>query len=217
VYNNLGLTLQELKRPGEAAVYLRQAVRLRPAFAEAHNNLGLALADQGRFGEAEACYHDALRLRPGYTEAHVNLGSTYKEQGRPAEAAACYQIALWLQPNSVTAHWNRSLAWLQGGDFARGWPEYEWRWRRPQTPPRSFRQPKWDGSPLEGRTILLHMEQGLGDMLQFIRYAAPLKRRGATVQVETLKLLVPFFRRCPGVDQVFAEGDALPDFDGQAP
>jgi hypothetical protein len=61
------------------------------------------------------------------------------------------------------------------------------------------------------------MEQGLGDMIQFIRYTAPLKRQGATVLVETLKLLVPFFRRCPGVDQVFAEGEALPDCDVQAP
>jgi hypothetical protein len=117
----------------------------------------------------------------------------------------------------VAAHWNRALAWLLMGDYARGWQEYEWRWQRPQTPPRPFRQPRWDGSPLAGRTILLHMEQGLGDMLQFIRYAAPLKRQGATVLVETLKLLVPFFQRCPGVDQVFAEGEALPDFDVHAP
>ena len=90
-----------------------------------------------------------------------------------------------VDPQSASAHWNRALARLAAGDFERGWAEYEWRWRRPQTPPRPFRQPAWDGAPLEGRTILLWMEQGLGDMLQFIRYVG----EGRGVRGEGARLL----------------------------
>jgi tetratricopeptide (TPR) repeat protein len=215
-YNNLGLALTELRRPAEAVVLLRQAVRLRPGAAEGHNNLGLALSDLGRFEEAEAAFHEALRLNPKYAEAHTNLGSAFKEQGRTDEALACYQVALWLQPDSASTHWNRALAWLQAGDFERGWPEYEWRWQRTKTPPRRFPQPAWDGSPLAGRTLLIYMEQGLGDMLQFIRYAA-LAQPGGRVVVECPGILRPLFSRCRGIDQLVAEGDPLPPFDVHAP
>jgi tetratricopeptide (TPR) repeat protein len=216
-YNNLGLALVETRHSAEAVVYLQQAVRLRPQAPEGHNNLGLAYADLGRFPEAEGCYRDALRLNPRYVEAHNNLGSTYKEQGRTAEALAGYQLALWLDPASASTHYNRSLAWLQAGDYQDGWPEYEWRWRRPTATPRSFRQPRWDGTPLAGRTILLYCEQGLGDTLQFLRYASLVQATGGTVLLECPGSLVPLLRTCPGIDRLIAEGDPLPDFDVQAP
>jgi tetratricopeptide (TPR) repeat protein len=215
--NNLGLALTEAGLPGEAEVLLRQAVRLRPAFAEGHNNLGLALAAQGRFAEAEAAYGEALRLNPGSVEAHTNLGSAYKEQGRLDEAQACYQFALWLDPSSPSAHWNRALAWLQAGDFERGWAEYEWRWRRKKSPPRPFRQPRWDGAPLAGRTILLHAEQGLGDTLQFVRYAAAVKARGGTVVLAGPRALLPLLASAPGVDRLVDDTGALPETDVHAP
>jgi Flp pilus assembly protein TadD len=213
--NNLGLALSESGRPGEAAVLLRQAARLRPQM-EAHNNLGLALADLGRFGGAEGCYERALALDGGYAEAHVNLGSCFKERGRSEEAVACYEQALRLDPTSASARYNRALALLQQGDYERGWPEYEWRWRRPQTP-RPFEQPRWDGSPLEGRTILLWCEQGLGDTIQFIRYASLVKAKGGTVVLECPPRLVPLLSTCAGVDRLMAEGEALPGFDVQTP
>ncbi|HJT76014.1 MAG TPA: tetratricopeptide repeat protein, partial [Gemmataceae bacterium] len=216
-FNNLGLALTEARRPEEAVVFLRQAVRLRPAMKEAHNNLALAYADLGRFAEAEACCQEALRLDAGYVEAHSNLGNVYKEQGRLAEALACYQLALWLNPEAASTHYNRALAWLQRGDYARGWPAYEWRWRRPQTPPRPFPQPRWDGSPLRGKTVLLYMEQGLGDMVHFLRYAPLVRRQGGRVVVECPASLVPLFSTCPGIDQLVAEGEPLPAFDVQAP
>jgi tetratricopeptide (TPR) repeat protein len=217
VYNNLGLELIELGKVGEAAVVLRQAVRLRPNAAEAHNNLGLALAEQGKFIQAEASYEEALRISPHYADAHANLANTYKDQGRFEEALASHQLALWLQPQAASTHWNRSLVWLQTGDFEQGWPEYEWRWQRKQAVCRPFRQPRWDGSPLAGRTILLHMEQGLGDMLQFIRYAPLVQQRGGRVVVECPGFLVPLFSRCPGIAQLIAEGSPLPEFAVQVP
>jgi tetratricopeptide (TPR) repeat protein len=215
--NNLGLALTRLARPAEAAVFLRQVVRLRTDFAEGHNNLGLALADQGTFAAAEGCFEQALRLNPRYAEAHTNLGSCFKEQGRLREAVACYELALALEPDSASTHWNRSLAWLQMGNYEQGWPEYEWRWRRKGTPPALFTQPRWDGTPLRDRTVLLHAEQGLGDVLQFLRYAPLVKERGGRVLVAVPPRLVELASTCPGVDRVVPESGPLPPFDTHVP
>src|SRR5262249_49201296 len=133
------------------------------------------------------------------------------------EAVACYQQALWLQPDLASAHWNRALAWLQRGDYRQGWSEYEWRWRRKRSQPRTFDRPLWDGSPLEERTLLIHMEQGLGDMIHFIRYAALVQRGGGRVVVECPALLLPLFATVPGMDRLVAEGADLPPFDVHAP
>ena len=214
---NLGLTLTEHGHAGEAAVLLRQATRLRPHYIEAHNNLGLALAELGRFEEAIVCYERALALNPRYAAGHANLGSAYKGMCQPEEAAASYEMALRYEPESPSSHWNLSLAWLQMGDFERGWREYEWRWQRPSTPPRPYRQPKWDGTPLDGRMVLLWCEQGLGDALQFVRYAPLVKERGGRVALECPGLLAPLLRTLAGVDALVAEGTPLPPFDCHAP
>ncbi len=103
------------------------------------------------------------------------------------------------------------------GDFDRGWPEYEWRRRLPSIVWRHFDQPLWDGSRLEGRTILLHAEQGLGDTLQFIRYAPLVKERGGTVIVECQPSLVRLLAGTSGVDQLVAQRAPVPAFDVQAP
>jgi tetratricopeptide (TPR) repeat protein len=216
-YNNLGLALSDADRHGEAVVILQQAVRLRPQAPEGHNNLGLALAGAGRFREAEAAYAEALRRDPGYAEAHNNLGSALKEQGRLEEALAAYQVALWHNPRSASTHYNRSLALLAAGQWEEGWREYEWRWQRGRMMQRPFRQPPWDGSALNGRTILLWSEQGLGDTIQFARYAAVVKGRGGRVVLECPGCLVPLFRSLPGVDVLVAEEQPVPEFDVQVP
>ena len=215
--HNLGAALTRLRRGGEAAVFLQQAVRLKPDFADAHNSLGLAYTEIGDFPAAETCFKHALQLNPRIIEAHTNLGSTYKEQGRLEEAVACYDLALALDPEAATTHWNRSLAWLQMGDFQQGWPEYEWRWKRKSTTLPPYPQPRWDGSPLRGRTILLHVEQGLGDMIQFIRYVAPVKAKGGTVIVAAPLPVVELLATCTGVDKTVTENQALPAFDVHAP
>ena len=117
------------------------------------------------------------------------------------------------------AHWNRALAWLLAGDFEQGWPEYEWRWQWKDFPSskRSFSQPLWDGSSLAGRTILLHAEQGLGDTIQFIRYAPLVKSSGGTVILECQPALLRLLQSCAGVDRLLAKGSSLPHFDVHAP
>ncbi len=215
--NNLGLALAEAGRPAEAVPVLRQAARLQPASPAAWNNLARALTDLARFAEAEAAVAEALRLEPGGAEGHHHLGNLYKEQGRLEEALACYRQALRLDPHSAATQYNRALALLQAGDYARGWPAYEWRWKRKKAKPRTFREPAWDGGPLAGRTILLWCEQGLGDALQFVRYAPRVKARGAAVVLECPGYLLPLLSTCPGVDRLVAEGAAPPPFDVQVP
>jgi tetratricopeptide (TPR) repeat protein len=214
--NNLGWALTERGKAAEAVSILRQSVRLRPTAAEGHNNLGLALADLGQFEEAEACYCESLRLDPGYTDAHVNLGNALKERGRTDEALSCYQMALWLKPDLASARYNRSFALLQAGRWKEAWPEYEWRWRRGSSPARHTEKPRWDGAVLSGRTILLWCEQGLGDAIQFVRYAALVKEKGGRVVLECPAQLTALLANCSGVDAVVAEGEPLPPFDVQA-
>jgi hypothetical protein len=126
-------------------------------------------------------------------------------------------VALWQEPGRASAEYNRALCWLKAGNYEKGWPAYEWRWRRPTMPPRPFRQPRWDGSPLEGKTILLWCEQGLGDAIHFVRYAKQVQERGGKVVLECPGSLVELLATCPGGEKVVAEGESLPDFDVQAP
>ena len=217
VHLNLGAALQEKREPVEAAVSLRHALRLRPNLVEAHLNLAAALQDQDRIDEAIEHCREALRLRPESAEAHVNLAAARHSRGELDEALASYEDALRLNPDLAEAHKGRALAWLQTGDFDRGWPAHEWRWKESKAQPRPFRQPLWDGSPLAGRTILLHAEQGLGDILQFIRYATLVKPSDGKVLVACPRSLDPLLATCSGVDELVGMGPDFPPFDVHAP
>jgi tetratricopeptide (TPR) repeat protein len=215
-HNNLGVALTAQRNPEEAAACFRRALEIKPDFLDARNNLGVALKDQGKFDEAIACYQAALGQDPAYAQAQYNLANALCEQGRRDEAAACCRRALELVPDLAEAHVQLSLLALLTGDFALGWAEYPWRWKTKQCQPRDFAQPPWDGRPLEGKTILLHAEQGLGDAIQFVRYAPLVKARGATVIVECPGPLMSLLASCPGVARVVGRGDRLPPFDVQA-
>lgn len=216
-HNNLGNLLREQDRIDEAIFSLREAVRLLPEFAEAHGGLGMAYLRRGSFDEAAASCREALRLRPDRVESHLSLGFVLAEQGRGDEAIACYQHALELNPDYAEAHKNRALVWLLQGKLEQAWPEYEFRWKCPELPERPFKQPLWDGSPLAGRTILLHAEQGFGDTIQFIRYAPLVQERGGKVIVVCQRPLLPLLSSCLGIEQIVAQGDALPETDFHAP
>lgn len=216
-HNNLGSALEELGRYDEAIDSLNEALRLRPEFAKAHNNLGIGYWYKGRFEEAAASYRRAIELMPEMAEAHNNLGNVLRDQGRFDEALTSYRQAEELKPNYCDPHWNQSLVWLVQGDFERGWAEYEWRWQLKNFKRRQCPQPLWDGSPLAGRTILLAAEQGLGDTLQFIRYAPLVRQHGATVLAEVQKPLRQLLGGLAGVDRLLVQGEATPEFDVYAP
>ena len=210
---NLGIVLRDQGHLDEAVDCCRRAVQLKPDTAAALTNLGVALRDQGKLDEAVACQRRALELKPDFADAHNNLGVALLTQGKLGEAVACYDRAIQWKADCADAHFNRSLSWLLAGDFQRGWPEYEWRWQTKRYPRPPFGQPLWDGRPLQGKTILLYVEQGMGDAIQFIRYARQVRQAGARVIVECQKPLVRLLAGCSGVDELFGQGSYLPFFD----
>jgi tetratricopeptide (TPR) repeat protein len=214
---NLGNALRELARYGEAVGCYDRALALRPGWPGAHCNRGLALAAQGRQGPAEAAYRAALALDPGYAEAHNNLGLAVQLQGRLDEARAHFDRAVELAPEFASPRANRAQLALLHGDFQRGWPEYEWRWRLPGVFLPRVAVPMWDGSPLAGRTLLLRAEQGFGDTIQFVRFAAPLARAGATAILECQPALASLLAKARGVHAVVPRGSTLPRCDFQIP
>jgi tetratricopeptide (TPR) repeat protein len=216
-YTLLGNSLRALGQFDEALDVYDKALRLRPGDAETHYNRGFVLDELRRCEEAVASFDQALCLAPDHAEAHHNRGVALGKLARYTEAIASFEHALRLVPDYPEARRNRALALLILGDFERGWEEFEWRWRcRDLTMP-AHPRPLWHGEPLAGRTILLHVEQGLGDTIQFIRYAALVKARGGRVIVECQKPLVRLLETCSGIDQVVAKGEALPDFDTHCP
>src|SRR5262249_18147420 len=109
------------------------------------------------------------------------------------------------------------LSLLLHGVFERGWAEYEWRWQRGSMQPRHFDRPRWDGASLPTSTMLLYAEQGLGDTVQFLRYARLVSQRVDRVVLECQPVLASLARMCPAIAQVLAPGEPLPHFDVQAP
>lgn len=215
---NLGVVRLEQKRLEEAAAASLKALQLKPDLAEAHSNLGDVRAREERAEEAVACYQRAIELKPHSGELQNKLGFGLQRLGRFREALERFDQALRLSPNLADAHINRAMAWLQMGDFERGWPEYEWRWKGKDFGKRALPQPRWDGAPVPGRKVFLHAEQGLGDTIQFARYV-PLVRAAsaATVILECQPRLIPLLETLEGVDRVVPAGGPLPEFDLHAP
>jgi tetratricopeptide (TPR) repeat protein len=216
-YVNLGNALRDQERFDEALDCYRSALTRKPEDADAYSNLGSLLLKIGKLEEANESCLKALKLKPQFPDALHNLGSVLQAQGKFEEAAECYRNALELDPNHARTHLNQSSLMLLQGDFERGWEQYEWRWKTGQLPKHEFREPRWRGEPLLGKTILLHAEQGLGDTIQFIRYAPLIKAFDGTVLMCCQKPLVRLLATCPGIDQITADGDELPAFDVHLP
>lgn len=216
-HNNLGLVLREKGDNAGAAAAYREALQRRPDMADAQLNLSVALGDLGQIHESIAAAEAALQLTPNLVDALVQLSLLYTDLGRLDEAIALCDRALAQKSDSAEAHSSRALARLSKGDFAQGLPEYEWRWKTKTMIPRAMFAPRWDGSPLAGRTILLHVEQGKGDILQFIRYAPLVKATGGRVVVECDQEMQPLLASCAGIDSFIAPGELLPRIDVHAP
>jgi tetratricopeptide (TPR) repeat protein len=217
-HNNLGNALKDKGEIDQAIAAHRQAIALNPRLAEAHYNLGNALRDKGELGKAIAAYRQAIAVKPNYVDAHVNLGDALKEQGQLDEAIAAFRQAIVLRPGFAEVHSNLALALLTRGHFQEGWQEFEWRWKCEDSPALgNLAQPLWEGRPLEGRTILLHAEQGLGDAIQFIRYLPLVEQRGGRLVILCHTQLQRLFQANAGRWQVVTQAQPLPAFDLHCP
>ena len=218
--NNRGNALSDLKRSEEALASYDRALEIKANYAEALNNRGNALRDLTRPAEALASYERALTIKPDYVDALNNRGNALRDLKRPVEALASFDLALEIEPDNASSHWNLALCCLQLGDYPRGWQGYEWRWAEEQLQKsgRDFAQRLWLGAEsLQGKTILLHSEQGLGDTLQFCRYTRRVAALGAKVVLEVQAPLLPLLAGLEGAIQVLAKGAVLPAFDCHCP
>ncbi|MFV1966392.1 MAG: FkbM family methyltransferase [Pirellulaceae bacterium] len=215
--SNLGNTLKQQGKLDESVASCRKALQHKPDYSTAYNNLGVALVAQGELDEAAASFDKALVLMPDDAVAHANLGAAQIRQGRFDEGTAHAQRALRINPNYAEAHKNQAIVWLLLGQFERGWQEYEWRWKCPGSRLPEFERPRWDGSSLDGRTILLYAEQGLGDTIHFVRYAKRLRDQGARTTVASQKPLLRLLSTCEGIDELVSQDDDFPPYDVYAP
>jgi tetratricopeptide (TPR) repeat protein len=208
-HNNLGNALRMQGRHGEAIACYRQTLARRPDFYGTLNNIGSALLGLHRPDEAVPYFERALKAAPDYAEASNNLGGALLTLGQPDQALSCFRRALELDAGQVQARLGEGLALLSIGRFREGWTAYEARWEDPdfQAGTPSFPDEPWRGSGnLAGRTILLHAEQGLGDTIQFARFAPVLRARGARVVLQVQAPLVGVLGHL--ADAVLAQGSA---------
>lgn len=216
-YENLGTILLEQNKLNEALHYYHQGLQVQPDNPRLLNNIGTVLQQQGKSRQAIAYHRKALAIQPNFPDALVGLGTALQNQAEFAEAMTCLDRAVAVAPGNPVARYNRALLYLVQGDFVEGFAEYEWRFQTGDFPACPFQQPVWDGGALKGRTLLLHAEQGMGDTIQFIRYAAIAAQKGGRVILTCHEPLIKLLSTLPGIDQIIPLGHPLPPFDTYAP
>jgi tetratricopeptide (TPR) repeat protein len=216
---NIGAVLKDLKRPADALRHYDAALALNPTYAAAHNNRGNALQNLGRLQDSLASYIAAIRLAPSYAAAWGNLADTIRSMGRPKDALPFYKRALELDPNLPDVGFNMQMARLLLGQFPDAWNGYEDRHNRLQP---KDRQPHpdttlWDGTPAPDKRLLLYVEQGLGDTLQFCRLITTIRPRVGWIGLEAQADLIPLLKDLPGLDYIYPKGETPPAFDLHCP
>jgi len=218
LYNNMGVALRALGKLEASVACYRRSLVLKPDASGVYSNLGNVLRELGRLQVAVASHRQAVKLAPNTPETHYNLGLVFRDLGQIDQAMACFERTLSLNPDHVDCHWDHALTLLSKGDLAQGFDEYEWRWKLPRSPARGFEQPLWNGKEMKGKTLLVHQEQGFGDMIQFARFLPEVKKRlGGILVVEVQVELATLFSAIEGVDKVINKGSALPKFDSYIP
>jgi tetratricopeptide (TPR) repeat protein len=219
-HSNRGMALEALGRRDDALASYDKALALDPGFFEALNNRANTLMKLGRPADALEYYDRALAVDMRHVEVLNNRGTVLAAMGRYEEALAACRSALDVNPNYIDAQWNMSLLKLRLGDYADGWLQYEWRWRRKENAKHlhHFTQPLWLGdAPLAGKTILLHHEQGFGDTIQMARYAPLLVTQGARVILGVQPPLKSLFVGMGEGIEVVGSGEPIPPFDLHCP
>ncbi len=200
ILNNLGLSLQENRQSEEALSIFEKIVVIKPDHHEAHLNIGNILREREQFDDAAAAYQKSVASSPEFAKAHYNLGKCLQEQNKLPEAIKAYRQAISLDPAMAEAHWNLSHTLLLNGELEEGFKEYAWRFKKKAAPVR-LACPLWQGEAAPQGTILVYTEQGLGDNIQFVRYAAMVKQRAGKVILACAETLADLFKDVQGIDE----------------
>ena len=212
-HNNLGNVLKEMDRLDESLHAYQQALKINPQFVEGYYNIGVFFQEQRKVKESAQAYQKAIQIQPDYVEAHINLGVVLREQVRLKESIQAHQKAIQIQPDYEEAHINLAITFLLQGQLTAGWREFEWRRSRK----RDFKRPLWDGTPLNGKSILIYAEQGFGDTIQFVRYIDLLPDANTIIIVVCQPELKTLFKSINRIDTLVTKGEDIPDSDVHVP
>jgi tetratricopeptide (TPR) repeat protein len=219
-YSNLGNLLKENNQLEEALEIYGRAIEIEPDSPVAYSNRGVALQELGRFEEAVANFDRAIEIKSDYAESFSNRGNALKALQRIKDSVKSFDRAIEIRPKYAAACLNKSFVLLLGGEYSEGWSLHEWRWQQEnlKLEADSFSKPLWLGiEDIRNKNILLHAEQGLGDAIQFCRYAKLVKDLGAKVLLEVPKHLVALLRQLDYVDVLVERGESRPAFDFHCP
>lgn len=206
-HRSLGDLLQASGDLPAAVSSYEKSLALSPDDTDTLLNLGNALQKTGDPDSALAIYRRLLKKQPNHAKAISNIGKTFYDQGDIDKSIKYYDNAIKLEPDYAEAHFNRAVAVLLNGDYAQGWPSYEWRFKRREADrvyPHTLKGRRWDGSPYGGEQLFVHCEQGLGDVIQFCRYLPMVKSLGGSLLFEAHPPLNTLLARMEGPDQVVA-------------
>jgi len=197
-YSNMGVALQEQFKLEDSIEAFNKSISLKPDYAEAYSNMGVTLQEQFKLDEAIDAYNKSISLKPDYAETYSNMGRVLHDQGKLDEAIEAFNTSISLKPDYAEAHQNLSLALLNSGRLKEGLDEYEWRWKNIKflRQQRHFLQPLWDGKKnLNGKTILLWCEQGIGDTLNWSSCLSLVTSQAKHCILECQEKLVPLLER----------------------
>ncbi|MFI4954557.1 MAG: tetratricopeptide repeat protein [Gammaproteobacteria bacterium] len=222
-YNTRGVVLCHLKRGSDALISCDKAIAINPNFSQAYNTRGIALQHLKRYEEALKSYDKAIAINPNLAEAYNNRGITLYHLKQYSEALKSYDKAIAINPNNPDAYWSKGLLALLLGDYKEGWKLHEWRWKRSSIERdgdevKIFQKPLWLGKEsLTRKTIFIHAEKGLGDTIQFCRYAPMVEALGAKVILYVPTSLINLVSTLKGTLHVITHGSPIPDFDFHCP
>ena len=216
-FTNLGNAFQKQGKLEKSVQAYQKAIQIQPDYADAYYNLGNAFQKQGKLEQSTQAYQKAIQIQPDYAEAYFNLGNSLREQGKLKESTQALQKAVQIQPDYADAHFNLAMLLLLQGQFVEGWEKYEWRWDSSlKSQKRNFKRPLWDGTSLSSKSILIYVEQGFGDSIQFARYI-DLFPDTATIIVACQPELKSLLKSIERIDTLVTKGEDIPNFDFHAP
>jgi len=212
---NKGNCMKELNEPAKAIECYRRAIMCNPKYFHAHNNMGLCYQSLNQFDNALAANQQAVKIDPNNYLIYNNMGFTLHTLMRTDDAIAAFNKSIELNPDAIDPRFNVGFVYLLKGDLEKGWAGHEVRWNnkyKPSSLPR-----KWDGEDVYGKRIYIYHEQGLGDTLQFIRYAHQLKWAGAKVIAGVKPEIAELVRSMVEIDEINTDLATIPEYDYHCP